>query len=338
MSFGLYGAERWKMVYNSNPGLFAGPLAYRQWLNSLQEDPSDPEYNALLQREKERFGKWMQVMFPSGVPSDWGPGPTMEQKAAAPKLKDILAKWEQYSSQQKAESEGLDPGRPGATAQSAGGPYQAPGGGVGEPTLSDKQRERVQGEQDKRETQRARYLWSRPTFKGRPIGTDELYTQGGVQDPFLDQFLQDNGIQLSGDSRSKATRSGQYVLMGTEHNDELDADHDVYMFKDDANAASMRVDSNKLAKYQAGLGLTVTGKMDPQLLSLWYQAVEQAQLSAVAGVRMTVEEWFDLLATSAIAKRGGSGGGGGGGGSNLEATDYYRAMMQILGDISGVQG
>lgn len=327
--FGLHGRQRWDTVKSTAPGVFAGPVAYRQWLEALPDDPSDPEYQAGLATERARFQKWWDAAG-WAIPADvQGPNPYNQGKA--PSFKDAMKKFQDYLAGQETPPN-LDPGGVGPSGMSASGPLGPP---VGEAGKGKSQAERQGDLQDKRELPQAKYLWEQPTFRGRPIGTDEIYNNGAVQDPFLQGFLDENGIQLSGDTRAKATRSGQYVLMGTETNKELGASRDVYMFVDDAKAAGQRLDPAKLAKYQAGLGLVVTSQMDPTLENYWDQAVEMAQRSAVAGIHMSVEEWFDLTVSSAIAKKHGAGGGGS---EPMEANDYYRAMMQVLGDISGVEG
>lgn len=323
--FGLSGKSRWDMVYATNPGLFAGPWAYKRWLMSLPDDPGDTEYQALLQKERDRFTQWAGIAS-LGQQDVVGLGDKVAKRVSR---SEEQKRWQTYMG-----GSAMDSGVPGPTATSAAGP-------PAEAKKSKSQAERQGEREDKLTAGQAKYLWSQPVFRGREISDDEVYVPGGPQggptDTFLDQFLTENGIQLSGDSRSKATRSGHYVLMGTEHNKELNADRDVYMFTADAKAAGQRVDPALLSKYQAGLGLVVTGKMDPILENYWDQAVSMAQRSAVTGIHMSVQEWFDLIVSSAVAKRGG-GGGGGGGSQPLDANDYYRAMMQVLGDISGVEG
>lgn len=333
---GLHGKARWDLIQGSKPGVFDGPIAYKQWLASLSDDPNDPEFSALLNAEKQRFERYYNLNFPMGIPADvQGPNPYLKEKA--PKVKDVMARWQAYAAghPEEFEAKSKDSGKVGPTGQSASGAYVAP-----EPTIpatiEDAQRRRIDKELDAKELAVLKGQYKQPVFRGRAIGTDEIYTQGAIQDPDLQAFLSANGIALQGDQRSAATRSGNYVYMGKEHSAELNVDRDVYMFVDDAKAASMKVDGNKISKYQSGLGLTVTGKMDGTLLGVWYQAVEQAQLAAVAdSPKLTVEEWFDLLMTSKIASKN---SGAGAGAPPLEANDYYRAMMQVLGDISGVQG
>jgi len=321
---GLTGKARWDALVQNERPLYGNAAMwshdFNQWVLSLKDDPNDPAFNSILawarsNAKRQEEGTATNV---SGAPShqyarETPPGP------AAP-------------------SGGS--GAPGPTGQSASGPYSVPSPADLKPTGPSKQQSKFEKTV---ELPSDRAEWRKPTFKGRAIGTDEIYNQQGPQDPFLQGFLTENGVpvgnlsgQMSSDNSRAALQSGKYVYMGTETNSELGVKRDVYMYVDQAQAEGMHVESNVLASYQKALGLTVTGRMDPYLTSKWDEAVQMASRSAQAGDKMSVREWFDILMSSVIAQKNGSGGGGGGGGAKMEEFDYYRAMMQVLGDISGV--
>lgn len=320
---GLRGKAKWDAIQQSKPGLFSGPMAYREWLRTLPDDHSDPEYQSLLDTAR----KQALLDDPFSAARD-------SNDPNAPKLSGAIDAARAFSGKE-------DPNKPsaygpmgtGPTMQSAGGPLKPPGEEA-KPLTPEDEKKLI------REREKLKHTASQPVFRGRDVGTDELYQPAGPQDPYLQGFLSENGIILPGNDRNKALRSGEYVYMGTESNAELGTTRDVYMYVKDAHAQAVKVDGAVISKYQTELGLEVTGKMDGYLTQQWDWAVQMAQRSAVAGDKMSVREWFDIRIQSAIAqkKAGGSGGGGGGGAQDLEEFDYYRGMMQILGDISGVEG
>jgi hypothetical protein len=80
-------------------------------------------------------------------------------------------------------------------------------------------------------------------------------------------------------------------------------------------------------------------------VNLWEWAVEVASISAANGQKLSPKDVFfaQLSATMTKLKASGTGGGGGSSGQwaqptggDLAATDYYQAMMQVLGDTSGI--
>lgn len=324
---GLRGVARWNALQQTRPGVFSGPSGYVDWLKSLPDDPNDPEYQHYLDDARKRAFA--------------GEGNPVEKvKAYDQAVNEYVTGTRRGMVKRDKEANPVvtpGSGAPGPSAQSAT-PYVAEGEKAKQSEFAearDLENERVNKNKTRKTTLGA--YWKQPTFKGRPVGTDELYTEGNVQDPYLQGFLSENGIQLTGDQQNKALRSGKYVYMGTEHNDELNVDRPVYMFTDDAQAASMHVDAAVLSGYQKALGSEVTGHMDPYMLSVWDKAVEMAsrdtQASDASHHPMSVREWFDILMQSAIAQKK---AGAAGGGVQYEEFDYYKAMMQVLGDISGV--
>jgi hypothetical protein len=282
---------------------------FNEWVLSLREDPNDPEYNQVLQWAKRKAEAALKARNPVQDRTRYGSKPldvfrlTEDEQVPEPGGKVF----------------GRIPGRGGTP-----GPTQ-------EIDDSEKRREReLRGDIRAAE---------QPVFKGRKITDDEIYEQHAVgQDAYLNQFLANEGITLSGETKSTALKSGQYVYMGKEVDPTTHAEHDVYMYGQDAEFALVDLGSTQIAAYQKALGLQETGKSDPDLQKLWNYAVDQARGYAARGQKVTVKELMDLYVASAAAEaaKRASGGGGGGRSIPLEDFDYYRVMQQILGDISGV--
>lgn len=313
---GLRGVERWRYVEKSSPGILS-PLDYREWLKSLPDDPGDPEYQAELDGARKRA-----LVFNPNVAYDDFSGVSKMRKRG-----EGVGKMRQR--------EGTGPDWSDADSPEGAPPPPPPPPVPGVATLS-----RFQSEEESREAREAKAVSTRATFEGRPIGSDELYGPIGIRDPHLDAYLAENGIALSTTDKSLALRSGKYVYMGTEHNDQYNTDHDVYVYVEDAQAAGVNpnvVPADLISSYQTQLGLPITGKLDQYLTQEWDRAVAMAQRYAQTGVKMSVIDLFKINVSSAIARKNSSGSGGGGA-APMEEFDYYRAMMQILGDISGVEG
>jgi hypothetical protein len=152
------------------------------------------------------------------------------------------------------------------------------------------------------------------------------------------EFAKGQGLTLDRNTKQVATRNGNFVYMGQT----ADAaggkgfTRDRYLFVDDAKASLWNMPRKDIAAIQKKLGVLETGIPEGDIKQLWDYAVEQAAQGAIAGVKVSPEFIFNTMVASIAAKR--AGGGGGGGGVRREAHDYYFDMMQVLGDISGVEG
>lgn len=287
---GLKGQQKFDALVNSMPFGFRGH-DFNSWLLTVKDDPTDPEFNAILQRAKEKA----KSEEPAGTPSV-APAPENLNRFQKQGEGENLNKFNVPSNVPAPKPEPAGPG----------GVYRA------------------------HEKSEYRKEWQQPTFKGAPVNPDEYYGQG--EDDFLKQFRTNEGIQLTGNDKALALRSGNYVYMGTEHSDEVNANRDVFFYVEDANNAIVDLGPKVLAEYQAKLKNPVTGKTDKDLDALWKQAVLDASKYAARGQKVTVRELMDLY----VAASASGSSGGGGGAAALEDIDYYRAMMQVLGDISGV--
>lgn len=187
-----------------------------------------------------------------------------------------------------------------------------------------------------------------PIIKGMPVGPDAVFGDQETGDPqlsaWLQQFVKSTGLDLSVDQSSVAAKSGMYVYVGQEDDPEggVGFRRDVFVYEEDAKSMLTAVDPEKLKGYQKRLGLEEHGLADPILQGYWDDAVQMAQLYARQGKKVDLQFIFDQLINAVEAKQRRSGGRGGGGGgiagmSEEERTyDLYFAMMQVLGDISGV--
>lgn len=186
---------------------------------------------------------------------------------------------------------------------------------------------------------------TRPRFLGGDVQdpNDSTKPQSAAEAE-LKEFTKNNkGIPLdNGMYADRMKTSGQYVYSGTEASRTGDRSREVYQSADQAKTEIFDIPEAKIKAYQKMLGLPETGKVDKTLQSVWNDAVEMAQGYATQGHKITVQELFDIQMRAYASQRASRGGGGGGGGGleqdpeDMAATDYYMAMMQILGDISGV--
>lgn len=171
-------------------------------------------------------------------------------------------------------------------------------------------------------------------LKGMPVDLQAAFEDANL-DGFVQQFASNEELQFqSDDSRSLATKSGQYVYTGKAADSKGGAAYqrDQYLYSADAEAMLAGMDPATIKQYQAKLGLLESGVVDPDLQKLWQQAVETGQLYARAGKKVTLQFIFDSLVDAQVAANAKTGAGP----RVLDEDSYYFAMMQILGDISGV--
>lgn len=269
---------------------------FYRWVLTLQDDPMDPEYSRLVAAEKAHAREMLGDRAPSAS-GVAGPGPS-GFSASGDRAKPPVA---------------LPP----------------------DPTVEGHRR-RVENEL----YIQPELLESKQTrFKGRQIDDSEIIDQGGVssnqQDQYLQQFLENEGIQLTGTHKLNALKTGNYVYAGKETDEHFGTQHDVYMYEQDAKFALVDLGPTQIAAYQKALGLPATGRTDPDVQKMWNYAVDQARAYAARGQKVTVKELMDIYVASAAAESA-KRGSGGAGSTPLEDFDYYRIMQQILGDTSGV--
>lgn len=192
----------------------------------------------------------------------------------------------------------------------------------------------------------------KPVIKGLPVTPDAIFGDQEIADPqvsaWLQQFVKSTGLDLGDQESELAAKSGLYVYVGQEPDPQGGPGftRPVYLYRDDAKAMLAAMDPAKLKEYQKRLGLSEHGLADPILQGYWDDAVAVAEGYARRGIKVDLQYIFDTLINAVVEKNkkagGGRGGGGAGGIAGMseeeKAYNYYFAMMQILGDISGVQG
>lgn len=176
--------------------------------------------------------------------------------------------------------------------------------------------------------------------RGKPVTTQEIladqansHTTAGqashTQDPYLQQFADGQDLNVDYEHNKALVRSGEFVYLG---DNPKNAAQSVYVYADDAKAAIWDMGAAKIKAYQKELGIPATGVPGPDLQSLWNSAVESAQLAARNGKKVSVQFIFDHLVQAQVESKAASAGGA----VPQTEDDYYRAMMAVLGDISGV--
>lgn len=199
-----------------------------------------------------------------------------------------------------------------------------------------------------------------PIIKGNIVSSDQILaaeTEG--QDPlqikneqgeldkesiWLKAFLEDRGLYLTEGTREALANTGEFVYIGNDKTTFQDTvqekggyenNRPVYLLADNAKAMVATLSQEKIKEYQARLGNPETGILDNDIIGIWDDAVEQAQRYAMSGRRVELQFIFESLIEQKAAEKSASGGGGGR--TPLNDIDYYFAMMQVLGDISGVR-
>jgi len=296
--FGPRGKEKLSKLMQEAPAT-PGTPEFDDWLLSLQGDPTDPEFMEALSAAK--------ALAQVRIKDRSGQTFTVGQKRT------------------KASAEAEAQGKPSTYA-------------------NDRNAKRM----DEFDVKQYRELTAgRPIVKGAPVGASQPLNQAndpsGKRDPFLDQFANNEELQLDQDDRKIAVKSGDYVYVGQEEdpNGGKGFKRDVYVFADDAAASLARIPPDQIKQYQAKMGNPQTGMLDPQLIQAWNTAVKIGQSYARAGMKVDLRFIFDTLVNTKMTGAGGGGGGGGrfnGMSPSDIAANYYTAMMQVLGDISGVNG
>lgn len=345
----LRGRSRFEAEVNANKSMFMGGIwsaDFNRWVLSLKEDLSDPEYSAVLGWAKTEARK-KQEEIERGVA---GVTPVEGFKVAEAMAGTLPAPGQGLPTPETMAGAAVPvagpglrfpenpPGSPNVTIPATPGAPAKPGEPAKPGVKSDEQLQREQ----QTKLARAKRFESQTMFKGGPTDPFDDRTPAEMEE----EFIRNNGETHEGAGADYRKRSGAYVYVGTETDPETGAVRDVYVYAGDATAGLYALGPSEIKRYQAMTGAPQTGVPGPedQLQAVWDYAVKTAQGYAQAGIKMSVREIFDNEMRNrqrAYANRGGGGGGGGLGGleedpEDRAAVDYYRAMMQVLGDISGV--
>lgn len=317
---GMIGKARFDKLMESAP---MGD-GYINWVLAQPEDPTDIEFTRMLRAAKEAARQQQEgITNPADQSLMWaraGKGGTKDEKD-----------------------------RRDAAPPSEGRPI---GENVGLTVGDNRQNQRAEGEiRNKSDKSMERYYGTVPIIRGVPASTEQILSEEAddqPNSPWLQQFAKSQAIQLKRQTGSSGeplpgapeelAKNGDYVYVGTEK-DKYGYERPVYVYAIDAKASMAKMPPDKIRAYQKALKLPVTGIAEGPLKQLWDNAVAYAQEYARAGQKVELQFIFDTLVQSAIKQvnaRGG-GGGGGAGAPDLNEDDYYFAMMQVLGDISGVK-
>jgi len=332
---GLRGTDRFRYVMSSAPpGMTGEGTSDRdEWILSIPDDPTDPEFSKMLAdakvgaaaRNRERSyerthgGKHMPSLADPNVK-----GPTVLGVGA------LTAKG-------RVELQNPKPGPDPGSQPTLNGP----------PPTGPNQKQK-NAKLDEQEAKRHRFLYDgRPVIQGVPATAESILGQaeenpGGAPSPFLEQFARDQEINLNPDYTRAAVKTGDYVYVGERDDPGGGKGYTraVYVYAKDAQAQIAKMPPDQIKKYQAKMGLPQTGLVDPELQQAWDYAVEVGRGYARAGMKVELKFIFETLLGSGSLSKGGGGGGGRFAGETPEdmaGVDYYQAMMQVLGDISGVK-
>lgn len=320
MPDGYSGKARFDWMVANRPAFAGQPDLhdYNQWILSLQADPNDPEFTALLRQAQAKAYR-----------NENDPLAGQISTAAPPKPGQLQASVKFIKKPPATQPDVTTAGMP-PTAPTAPKKVTAPPDTVERDIANTKRQLGIQ-----------RQYGNTPLIKGMDIAEADIFEQGGGG--LLADFVKNHELQLSGTQGQMAIYSGDYVYTGktTQTIGGYKVDRDTYVFAKDADAAIVDLGADAIKAYQKKLGLLPTGVVDPALASLWHNAVEIAQIYTKAGKKVDLKFIFDQLVAGQVA--GVAGGGGGGGRRFIGETpeeivgiDYYRAMMDVLGDISGV--
>jgi hypothetical protein len=320
---GLKGRARFDSLMQSNLHMFGSGYwghDFNTWIMSQKEDPTDLEFNALLAWAKRNA----KLVEERGLQRQAGEtGPVTKISPPENPMGGL-----QTGVQAPIGPSGVPPEPPPPPTEKS---FKG--------TVDDPEEEkRLQG------APRREYMADQKTrFKGSTDDLEFLLGQGELS-PGEQQYISTNGTTLNGPKEEYAKKSGAFVYMGAEAG-ASGATHDVYVYYKDAEAGIFTIPADQMKTYQKRTDLDTTGYPQDELQGEWNKAVGEAQQYAKAGIKISVRELFDRRIARVEAQlRASRGGGGGGGGSSfvgenpaeVAAIDYYRAMMQVLGDISGM--
>lgn len=317
---GPRGKDRFNKLLESAPAGWGGgnTEAYAQWLWSVPDDPTDPEFSQLLHERQRQLSA--------------GGYPAPQQGA--------------IHYQGSASSSGFQGDRSTSDAAGRANRQAAADQKIAGIERGDigKTRKREAADQDQ-----YRQQTSAPIITGMPVDAQQILSDAaavggapvGIPSAWLKDFTKDWDLGLEGDYAGAAAKSGDYVYVGqaNDPNGGPNFKRDKYVYKDDAKASVTGMDPARVKAVQAKLGLPQTGLVDPTIAAIWDDSVEMAGRYARNGQKVTLDFIFDTLVSAQAAGRSGGGGGNGleKGAVDQAGVDYYMAMMQVLGDISGVK-
>lgn len=335
-SLGLLGKTRFDYVMGQagrGAPLTANGPDYDTWVLSLPEDPNDIAYTQLLRQAKQAALARQRVRAQvSAGEKQW----KITGKPATPE--------EVKAAQQQAQQAGQagQPSTPWASWTGAPPPVDPPVSGLNK-SQTEKQKRADEAAYKQAQSGKA-MVFGMPIDATAPgVGIGGPAAPGTPKDPYVERWLQ--GEELNTDARNTqfVTSSGQWVYTGEQQdpNGPAGFTRPSYTYYEDAESMITGLPVGQIKAYQHKLGLPETGVVGVDLQGLWHDAVVQAQKYAMQGQKVTLQFIFDSVVADAIAKRGAVGGGGGSQWADetpedLAGADYYMAMMQVLGDISGV--
>lgn len=320
-ALGMTGKQRWDWVATQAPsGMVPQGHDWDSWLQSLPEDPNDLEYTRLLRQAKANAASRERLRAEQG---------------------SVSADLPQISSGDKGDGKvtPMITGIPGRGPK----PPPEPAGGPGSP--GTKKLDLEEQAQHRRESAGAPIIQGLPVSVG-DVGLKDPENPGAAPDPYVEQWVKDKNLELDKQSAQVAARSGMWVYTGetADPSGGKFYTRSMYVYVDDAEAQIAQFSTAEIKKYQKALGQPETGVLTPALQGKWHDAVQAGQMYARNGKKVELKFIFEqLIASDAMAKAGRGGGGGGGAfgnesGADMVGADYYQAMMQVLGDISGVGG
>jgi hypothetical protein len=312
-------------------GLAPDSIEYDNAVLALQLDWSDPAYAVALLKLKVAAKSRQKNRVSPGVVH----GMTAEEISMGKAARDAEAKKAQDAESQ-AWADKINAGMANPKLEQVGGNdgTRAPGMRPEDAAATDEFKRQNKG---------------KPIIRGLPVDAGTVLGEsstasgdagGSGLSEWIRQWATKQGLDVTYEDAQEASATGNFVYVGQEEDKRGGPGYmrDVYVYKDDAASGVANMSVEDIASYQSQLGLEVIGIVDPKLQALWEKAVEIGTQYARAGKKVELKFIFDTLVASAVAGGGLGSGGGGGGGSTKADTDYYFAMMQVLGDISGVKG
>lgn len=289
----------------SHSNRLPGEEGYDEWLLNFKEDPTDPEFNALIEQAKSAAAQRIAARTRRDEKSSIFP--VVEQPVDS-EIDRELRGTPVASDQQGRRSEHIRD-----QVDAHGNIVNAPDTPI------------IQG---------------LPVGAENTLSGDAGQANNDSQlSSWVKQWANDQDLKVNVDDTATTVRTGEYVYVGEQQyaatSSEAGYTRPIYVYKDDAKASVTNMNPDDIKAIQTSLGLPVTGLVDKYIQSMWDEAVEMGQGYARAGNKVDLKFLFDSVVQAKIA--GGGFGGGGGGGAASTVDDYYFTMMRVLGDISGVK-
>lgn len=312
-SLGMKGKQRWDWVSTQAPSGMQ-PLGHDwdSWVQSLPEDPLDIEYSQLLRNAKQNAASRERLRSQQGdKPIEQLTGP---MGATQPRITG-------------KSGQGVITGKAAPVLGSL------PGAPKNKPDPQEELQHRLENK-------------GIPLVQGLPVTENDVLgdpkNPGAAPDPHVQQWIEGKNLQLDNQSAQIAARSGKWVYTGevADPAGGRNFKRSMYVYLDDAEAQIASYSAGEIKSFQKRLGQPETGVLTSELQQDWHKAVLAGSAYAQAGQKVELKFIFEMLIRSKeMAKAAGGGGGGRFGnesGADMVGADYYQAMMQVLGDISGV--